>query len=549
MSSAKFTIKQQDRSSIVASLEGIYAGIVIESEKGDVDSPRLITNTDQLIKYYGKPNPKKYGKSIYSALNYLTQGNKLWVVRSTDQSAKYSGLVVPKFLEGSDQLPYSQRQSMNLLLKPTTGLSDKDISNYNFINGTLTNIPSTTTTTSTVTGVPVNSNTLVAGGSVTSTTVTPSLNPDLLLISSKNQGEWGNKISISILPSITYDDAFIIRVHYENELVESWEVMTDHFIDGLGNQLFIEELVNNKSDFINVKLNPTYSGQFVKPIFSTNSVWTQLPEDIFTTDTSLGLTTNPVIGNDYVLVGSNIPTGSRIKFKDKVSGGISSEYKVVSSNQGRVVLDRKIQLNDIFLTRTNILNISIMKFNATANDASQGITNGVKVFEPVTVYANTTNFSTGSYFKYLGIDGILSYSSVANLGGGTSGPVPSTGDRIRALMTLKNKEETRLNIIMDGGYATPAYAQAIHDLCVIHDLTHGYLSVPESNELDSDYLNSINYYRNTLNLDTEKCSLFTGWITQYDYFNEMEVTVAPDGIAAASQSFTTRNYSIFTPAA
>jgi hypothetical protein len=116
-------------------------------------------------------------------------------------------------------------------------------------------------------------------------------------------------------------------------------------------------------------------------------------------------------------------------------------------------------------------------------------------------------------------------------------------------MTLKNKEETRLNIIMDGGYATPAYAQAIHDLCVIHDLTHGYLSVPESNELDSDYLNSINYYRNTLNLDTEKCSLFTGWITQYDYFNEMEVTVAPDGIAAASQSFTTRNYSIFTPAA
>ena len=93
MGSAKVVIKEQDRSAIVPSFNGIYAGITVVAEKGPVNQPILVTNENEFIDIFGEPN-SKLGVAHYSAMAYLSQGNKLWVVRSAHEDAKHSGVLV-----------------------------------------------------------------------------------------------------------------------------------------------------------------------------------------------------------------------------------------------------------------------------------------------------------------------------------------------------------------------------------------------------------------------------------------------------------------------
>lgn len=50
-------------------------------------------------------------------------------------------------------------------------------------------------------------------------------------------------------------------------------------------------------------------------------------------------------------------------------------------------------------------------------------------------------------------------------------------------------------------------------------------------------------------LDTRHASLFSGWVEIYDEYNKRYVWTSPESHAVVSQSFTTKNYQFFTPAA
>ena len=102
---------------------------------------------------------------------------------------------------------------------------------------------------------------------------------------------------------------------------------------------------------------------------------------------------------------------------------------------------------------------------------------------------------------------------------------------------------------MDGGFAYPAYAQALANLCEKRGSSFAYLSTDPSAEESSNYKTDIVAYRNSLNLNTSYASLFAGWVKIYDSYNKKNVWVSPDGFAAASQAYTTREFAMWYPAA
>lgn len=131
MGSAKVIIKEQDRSAIVPSFNGIYAGITVVAEKGPVNQPILVTNENEFIDIFGEPN-SKLGVAHYSAMAYLSQGNKLWVVRSAHEDAKHAGVLVRSKTAVLPQGKTDLLISENFIVNPIGGLTQDEVDAYSF---------------------------------------------------------------------------------------------------------------------------------------------------------------------------------------------------------------------------------------------------------------------------------------------------------------------------------------------------------------------------------------------------------------------------------
>lgn len=131
MGSAKVVIKEQDRSAIVPSFNGIYAGITVVAEKGPVNQPILVTNENEFIDIFGEPN-SKLGVAHYSAMAYLSQGNKLWVVRSAHEDAKHAGVLVRSKTSILPQGKTDSLTSENFIVNPIGGLTQDEVNAYSF---------------------------------------------------------------------------------------------------------------------------------------------------------------------------------------------------------------------------------------------------------------------------------------------------------------------------------------------------------------------------------------------------------------------------------
>ena len=134
--------------------------------------------------------------------------------------------------------------------------------------------------------------------------------------------------------------------------------------------------------------------------------------------------------------------------------------------------------------------------------------------------------------------------------GGSDGTTPSTNDRLAALQSFANPESISITLIMDGGYAVPAYQKEIDRIAQARKDCVGILSVPFSAEDSSDYLNEIvNYRKDDLNLNSSWSALYTGYCLIQDRYNDREIYVSPDGYAAQAISFSAANYELWFPAA
>lgn len=659
MGSAKVVIKTQDRSAIVSSFPGIYAGIALAATKGPVGEPYLITGEDELVSVFGKPVTSVTG--YYSAIAYLSQSNKLWTVRAAHADVKFGALLVRSKVDSIPTGFPSASYSADPILKPIAGLTQDEIDSYVFptysANRVYTQIDNKVAVSVTasavaqfndVTGLSVddklsigipsaldntsdyfmitnvydvttnydkialsgqvtapagtlikddkgnnitgdvtivravtasneilvsnsdlihNGDTIVINGTsvtvsgksiysetqhmvafnnpitATASTVFSKMTSDefedrdSFLIYGVDPGVWNNDISVTITASTNYTNGFVITVYYKGvkQANEVWEVTKEPFIDGYGNQKFLEDAINDNSNYIRVKNNPYNSNL---PLATDYSIWRQDPVDIFNASTCV-TQEDLVTGDTEVKLNNSTPlsAGTRLRF-----GTSTNEYKVLSKSGTIIVLDRPI-------VETLISSGAVVKvFNPSLEDAANGIYAGIQYYKPSLLDKVYPYSLIGSTLSISGVTGKLLDCGANLVTGGSNGSTITLGDMINAIKMLDNKEKTPVSLILDGGYTYPAYAQALHAVAEAQGLTHGYISCDPAAELKSNYKTAIVEYKNSLNINSSLSSFFTGWVNVFDSYNQTKVKVAPDGFAAARQAFTTRNYQMWFPA-
>lgn len=363
---------------------------------------------------------------------------------------------------------------------------------------------------------------------------------DAFLVYSLNQGKWGDEIEIKISKS-KIPDAFYLEV-YKNGVStgEKFHCSMKYMKDGYGNQLFIESVINGKSNYISVKVNPAFideNGNPIPPLTTDYSLWRKDPVDVFlptkTQNGDFEKTTEDVLLNDVeigVTDNTAYKLGQRIRFE-----GFDGEYKVLdvtSDVDGNPVikLDRRIIVDKIPMG-TRILRYSYTKYFPI-----------VKLDKALPGYVVPCDYTLA------GESGTLLDAGVNNLQGGDDGSQPTIGDLMRAADTLNN-DSIKFQLLLDGGFAYPAYAQKLVTIAE-HKLTcFAYLSVDVNAEKSVNYIQDIINYRNSTMLNTSWAGIFSPHVKIYDQWNQMEVWVSPESFAASKQAFVERNAVMWQPAA
>jgi len=360
---------------------------------------------------------------------------------------------------------------------------------------------------------------------------------DSFLVTGINQGDWNNHITIGIAESKNYpNNGFVILVYYDGVLVEDWEVTKTDFIDEFGNQLYLEDKINGKSKYITVIDNKNTEE---RPLYTNYSVWRKDPIDIFVPKTTLA--EDVVKGDTEIKLtdASAFVLGDRIKF-----GTYDEEYKVISISGNIINIDRQ------FIEEKVAVGSDVLKFDNTVNVPEENIENGIKYYPIQKLQKVFYNYHI-PYHPFIidGEVGTLLDAGTNMLNGGFDGDACTLKELVTALDKLGNPESTPVTLLMDGGFTYPAYAQAMVKVAEAQDQTHCYLSVDPNAEEDIDYKNAVVNYVASLNLDTEKASVFSSWLKIFDEYNGKYVWVSPEAFAAASQSYTHRNYYMWYPAA
>jgi len=221
---------ETDLSQRVAAVSTSIGAIVGESAMGPVGQKTLVTDTTEFAKLFGKRDPR-YGWAAYAANFFLQESNQLYFTRLVngaltagayltvdDPNAAVPNLVLSNFDDGG-QTPL--------------GVEDP-AANIGFL-------PSQ-----------------------------PGIENILCVFYCENPGIWNNRVSIRVAPTNPAGvpvgeghDVHHMRVEvyldYQGPSdvpVESFVCSRKYEVDGNGNQLFIEDVINEGSQYIRVKNNP-----------------------------------------------------------------------------------------------------------------------------------------------------------------------------------------------------------------------------------------------------------------------------------------------------
>jgi len=136
------------------------------------------------------------------------------------------------------------------------------------------------------------------------------------------------------------------------------------------------------------------------------------------------------------------------------------------------------------------------------------------------------------------------------LNAGDDGLAVTDSNMIAAAQDFANPDDIFVNVLMDGGYAAPAYQIALDNLCITRQDCVAILSVPFEDEDSNTYLNDISDYRKLeLNLNSSYSALYSTHVLITDRFNDRKIYVSPDGYVAAQISATASNAEIWQPVA
>jgi phage tail sheath protein FI len=318
---------------------------------------------------------------------------------------------------------------------------------------------------------------------------------DCLLIHAANEGAWANNIGVRITtidedPDLLEPNSFLIEVfETTNQATPVESFLVTRVLgqkDGAGRNMFVEDVLG-ASAYIRARSNPLIDGT-VLPKGVVSAVAASATEQgvTFTADNA------GVIGNSISLV----------------FDGVADIDTVVNA------------------------------WNTANPTNTVGFTGG----------AGTDVLTSVTVALAGGTDAIN--DQIVFMGDGNDGLAVGDAQMITAANKFNNKAQTNVTLLMDGGYATPAYQIALDTICQQRQDCVAILSVPFAKEDSSSYLNEVVDYRKTeLNLNSSYSALYTPHLQISDRFNDREIFVSPDGYVAGSISFSSQQFEIWFPPA
>lgn len=491
MAAPSVTLKEIDLSTRVPGFAGVYAGIVLQAPKGPIGKPYLVTNDAQLLRVFTPNETIEVGfdTAFFSALSFLEKGNKLWVSRAAKQPL-YAGLV--------GRIASATLGAIAL----SVGLADPTA--YAFDSNP--DVPAIAEVTSVV---------CVAD-------VAGSLNSKYFLLNTTTTGYyvWLNVGGLGIDPAVVGRTGVEVAVATDATAAQV--------------ALAVQTAVDLLAGFVATVLSAT--------ITITNAV-AGVVSDATAGDSGFAVTVTTqgaaaVSANDeaFLIHGAN-PGAWASDVGVKITNYVTNPDKV--KEEGAFMIEVFKRGNEVVPVESFVCS----RVPGTKDGYGRNI-----YIEDILISSNhiraIDNVAIASSVKPKDI------TTVTYLGGGSNGLAVADGDMISAAQLFSNKDEVPVTILMDGGFSTPAYGQALDTIAQNRGDCVAILSVPFASEASSDYLSEIQDYRKTtLNLNSSYSALVAPHALVYDKFNDRQIYVSPDGYMAAAISFTAANYELWYPAA
>lgn len=304
----------------------VFAG---RFSQGPVNKFQIITNTDDLITYYGKPNNENYN-DWYQCYNFLQYSNKLLISRAANVNGTYTdidGAIIDKNITVDEKTDIIETLNTSIFSEgDIIGLSSIDGSTK-FFYKVVSILDNVSLTVDRPIEVDINAGQLIQSfkcdlNGIFEATTTGTVNPNKyysnyigiynyedfemkesslsfndttskLKIIAKNPGTWSNQLEIAIaLPSdfknnkyvfsgISLDDLFEyapigtqvgIVISYNDEIKEVFTVdFNENSKDINGKSTYIETVINAQSSYIFVKENKAVTGGIQSYIHSSTA--------------------------------------------------------------------------------------------------------------------------------------------------------------------------------------------------------------------------------------------------------------------------------------
>lgn len=291
-------IREIDLSQVITSSSSNVGVIVGQAERGPVNKRVLITLDTDFTSIFGTPDTSKYGFLSSTALTFLQGSNQLYVTRVVGNGASFAGAVIDPASESTRtdtlltvaqdtsypvQVQLSEKPVVYSSIEINVGeshIASIDDEGNIYMDDTTSSFVLTGRYSYTTNTMVITSCTFAAGSVISvsySYVVSPSpavaqledgtmtsedydfsyYSDAVMAVYADNQGAWGNNIKFSIGNIDTRDNTFDITVYETVNNIdlqrEIWHVSRKEQLDGMGNQLYMEDAINGNSLFIRVK--------------------------------------------------------------------------------------------------------------------------------------------------------------------------------------------------------------------------------------------------------------------------------------------------------
>jgi len=598
-----------DLSTRVPAFAGVYGAIVVPTNKGPVDKPRLVTSDTDLLRNFtvNETVPIDGNVAFFSALSFLEKSAKLWVRRCPGRGALFGGLAINKvdstpgveawdigsesplekpmpenakcFIYGADPGAWNNNIKIKVFRhREIDEIKATALTDYIKGSGPLDINPKDSNNilragTDWQTGEPVKlavPSPVMNGADISAMHNLPrgvNGNDTYYVVKESTVEDAGGKVYSKIRLSSSYQNAkatvpVTIPLTYREEnfpLTGSWD----------------DQITNG----IVVGSTPALGWQTGDPVFVSpyipNGPATYVPDELMNTCVYIiNLGTKKIGGNPQQVIkfaATREDAKAGIAFGEWTWGLDRGNNKATDITITESVGIALMPLKDTKLPGTGL--IEVFKGEDELNPIESWVFSrkeGTKDLNGKNIYINNlleasgfirgrnntgnedaddTADTDGDWEGGPTAKSAIAVQAIAvALAGGNDGTAFAEADMINCLHDFRSKETYPVTCLMDGGYTTISYQKEILKIAEERYDCIGYLNSRLEDELSHSYLNSIvNYKSAQLNPNSSYGGMFTPHAIILDRFNNVDRQIPVDGLCAANFAATAYSQEAWYP--